>query len=166
MRINPWRRLSRQKKPQLWRVKHIEPLTPRQRLGDLFTDVQQSGIFIDSKTFDELREVFTKDAHVDYSAFGGGVGNLEDTIAYLKQAVADTVFPNTQHLNANIHVTLRGDDSASGRVMCFNPMEMAMPDADPINDPFIPFEKFGRTTCDDRMTRGPDPQAAPDLRAR
>ncbi|MBN7798823.1 nuclear transport factor 2 family protein [Parahaliea mediterranea] len=82
---------------------------------------------IDSKNFDGLREVFTGDAHVDYSAFGGSVGDLEETIAYLKQAVADEVFPNSQHLNANVQVALDGD-RASGRVMCFNPMEMALPD--------------------------------------
>jgi len=57
---------------------------------------------IDTKSFDTLREVFAEDAHIDYSAFGGSVGNLEETIAYLKQAVADEIFPNSQHLNANL----------------------------------------------------------------
>lgn len=82
---------------------------------------------IDTKSFDALREVFTEDAHIDYSAFGGSVGNLEETIAYLKQAVADEIFPNSQHLNANLQFTVNGD-SATGRVMCFNPMEMKLPD--------------------------------------
>jgi hypothetical protein len=81
---------------------------------------------IDTKSFDTLREVFTEDAHIDYSAFGGSVGNLEETIAYLKQAVADEIFPNSQHLNANLQFTVNGD-SATGRVMCFNPMEMHLP---------------------------------------
>jgi len=82
---------------------------------------------IDSKAFDDLRNVFTEDAHVDYSAFGGSVGNREETIDYLKQAVADEVFPNSQHLNANVQVSVQGD-TATGRVMCFNPMELALPD--------------------------------------
>ncbi|MFO7550362.1 MAG: nuclear transport factor 2 family protein [Haliea sp.] len=82
---------------------------------------------IDTKSFDSLRDVFTEDAHIDYSAFGGSVGNLEETIAYLKQAVADEIFPNSQHLNANLQFTVSGD-SATGRVMCFNPMEMKLPD--------------------------------------
>lgn len=83
---------------------------------------------IDTRNFDALREdVFTEDAHIDYSAFGGSVGSLEDTIAFLKDAMATSVFPNTQHLNANVQVTLDGD-TARGRVMCFNPMEMAMPE--------------------------------------
>lgn len=82
---------------------------------------------IDSRQFDELRDLFTEDAHIDYGVYGGSVGDLETTIAFLKEAVATSTFPNCQHLNANVQVTLDGDD-ASGRVMCFNPMEMAMPD--------------------------------------
>lgn len=83
---------------------------------------------IDQKSFDELREeVFAADAHIDYSVFGGSVGNVEETISFLKAAVTNSLFPNSQHLNANIQVTLAGD-GATGRVMCFNPMEMAMPE--------------------------------------
>ena len=83
---------------------------------------------IDTKQFDQLRdEVFTADAHIDYSAMGGSVGDLEETITFLKAAVTDALFPNTQHLNANVQVVLDGDQ-ANGRVMCFNPMEMTMPD--------------------------------------
>lgn len=83
---------------------------------------------IDNKRIDELRNtVFTDDAHIDYSAVGGAVGNVDETIAFLEAALTDELFPNSQHLNANVQVTLNGD-TASGRVMCFNPMEMAMPD--------------------------------------
>jgi len=83
---------------------------------------------IDRKRFEQLREsVFTEDAFIDYSVFGGSVGDLETTISFLKDAVTTELFPNSQHLNANVQVTLSGDE-ASGRVMCFNPMEMSMPD--------------------------------------
>ena len=83
---------------------------------------------IDSRQLDELRAtVFTADAHIDYSALGGSVGNLDETIEFLKGALTHELFPNTQHLNANVQVELDGD-RAKGRVMCFNPMEMAMPD--------------------------------------
>jgi 3-phenylpropionate/cinnamic acid dioxygenase small subunit len=79
---------------------------------------------IDQKLFDDLRtDIFTDDAHIDYSVFGGSVGNVDETISFLKAAVTDELFPNSQHLNANIQVTLDGD-SATGRVMCLNPMEM------------------------------------------
>lgn len=78
---------------------------------------------IDRKAADELRDVFTADAHIDYSAFDGSVGDLEATIAFLKGALP--AFPNSQHLNANMQIKVNGD-TAEGRVMCFNPMEMAM----------------------------------------
>lgn len=84
---------------------------------------------IDQKGFDQLREdVFTADAHIDYSVFGGSVGDVEETIGFLKAAVTNELFPNSQHLNANIQIQLDGDN-AKGRVMCFNPMEMSLPDA-------------------------------------
>ena len=67
--------------------------------------------------------MFTDDAVVDYSVYGGSVGDLDTTIEFLSQAVTRELFPNCQHLNANVQVALDGD-SAKGRVMCFNPMEM------------------------------------------
>jgi 3-phenylpropionate/cinnamic acid dioxygenase small subunit len=82
---------------------------------------------IDTRDIEGLRDIFSEDVHVDYSAFGGSVGNLEETLAFLRDALTADLFPHTQHLNANVQVTLNGD-TASGRVMCFNPMNMALPD--------------------------------------
>ena len=73
---------------------------------------------IDGKRFDELYEVFSEDAHVDYSVFGGSVRERDHTIAFLKKAMP--MFPNTQHSNANAQIVVDGD-RATGRVMCFNP---------------------------------------------
>ena len=84
---------------------------------------------VDNKQFEGLRDVFTEDAHIDYSAMGGSVGNLEETLAFLQASVTAELFPNTQHLNANVQVTLDGD-TATGRVMCFNPMQMTLPGQD------------------------------------
>jgi len=79
---------------------------------------------IDTKQIDRLREdIFTTDVHIDYSVFGGSVGDLDETIAFLKASLTSELFPNSQHLNANVQVQLQGD-TATGRVMCFNPMEM------------------------------------------
>jgi 3-phenylpropionate/cinnamic acid dioxygenase small subunit len=81
---------------------------------------------IDRKQIEQLRsDVFTEDVHIDYSAMGGSVGNLEETITFLKASLTDALFPSTQHLNANVQVELRGD-TATGRVMCFNPMNMVV----------------------------------------
>ncbi len=76
---------------------------------------------IDSQDFDKLRDIFVEDAHIDYSVFGGPVGKRDEIISFLKQAMPQ--FTNTQHLNANIQVSINGNE-ATGRVMCFNPMEM------------------------------------------
>jgi len=47
---------------------------------------------IDSKQFDQLRdEVFTTDAHIDYSAMGGSVGDLEETITFLRENIEPVV---------------------------------------------------------------------------
>lgn len=101
-----------------------QELSDRFEIQDL---IYRYAELIDSKQFEELRNVFTADVHVDYSAMGGGVGNLEETLAFLWSAVTTELFPNTQHLNANVQVVVDGD-TATGRVMCFNPMQMAMPD--------------------------------------
>jgi len=83
---------------------------------------------VDRKQLEALRsDVFTADAHIDYSAMGGSVGNVDETLAFLKASLTDELFPASQHLNANVQVTVNGD-SGTGRVMCFNPMVMAMPD--------------------------------------
>tara|TARA_R110000823_G_scaffold305166_4_gene427166 strand:- start:11178 stop:11630 length:453 start_codon:yes stop_codon:yes gene_type:complete len=81
---------------------------------------------IDRKEISRLRdEVFTQDAHIDYSAMGGSVGDLDTTLAFLEESLVSSVFPNTQHLNANVQIRVDGD-TATGRVMCLNPMEMSM----------------------------------------
>jgi 3-phenylpropionate/cinnamic acid dioxygenase small subunit len=100
-----------------------QELSDRFEIQDL---VYRYAQVIDSKQFEALRTIFTADVHVDYSAFGGGVGDLEQTLAFLQASLTAGLFPNTQHLNANVQVELAGD-TASGRVMCFNPMEMALP---------------------------------------
>ena len=79
---------------------------------------------IDGKRFDELYDVFSEDAHIDYSVFGGSVGNRDHTIEFLKKAMP--MFPNTQHSNANAQIAVKGD-TATGRVMCFNPQEIPLP---------------------------------------
>jgi hypothetical protein len=103
----------------------VQQLSDRFEIQDL---VFHYADLIDRKQIDTLRnDIFTDDAYIDYSAMGGSVGNLEETLAFLKASLTNELFPNTQHLNANVQVELDGD-RATGRVMCFNPMEMALPD--------------------------------------
>ena len=100
----------------------LQEISDRMEIQDLvfkYSDV------IDRKQFDDLRDVFTEDAHVDYSAFGAPVGGRDDIIAFLHKVM--DMFPNHQHMNANVQITVDGD-RATGRVMCFNPQEMGLPD--------------------------------------
>ena len=102
----------------------LQEISDRLEIQDL---VYRYADIIDAQRFDELRTVFTDDAHIDYAETGGAVGSVEEIIAFLKKALA--VFPNTQHLNGNMQISLYGDgdgdgDTATGRVMCFNPMEL------------------------------------------
>ena len=103
-----------------------QELSDRFEIQDL---IYRYAELVDGKQFDELRNVFTADAHVDYSAMGGAAGKLEETIAFLQASLTTGLFPNTQHLNANLQIAVDGD-LGTGRVMCFNPMEMTMPDGD------------------------------------
>ena len=100
----------------------LQEISDRLEIQDL---VYEYSAIIDQKRFDDLREVFTEDAHIDYSAFGAPAGGREEIIAFLKQVMV--MFPNHQHLNANAQITVDGD-TATGRVMCFNPQELSLPD--------------------------------------
>lgn len=81
---------------------------------------------IDRHDFDQLDTVFTPDAEIDYTVFGGIAGRYPEIKAWLKEALAP--FPAYQHMVANADVRLDGD-RATGRIMCLNPM--ALPGEDP-----------------------------------
>ncbi len=100
----------------------LQEISDRLEIQDL---IYNYSAIIDQKRFDDLREVFTEDAHIDYSAFGAPIGERDDIIAFLHKVMV--MFPNHQHLNANAQITVNGD-TATGRVMCFNPQEIAMPE--------------------------------------
>lgn len=100
----------------------LQEISDRMELQDLAWRYSE---IIDSKDFDALREdVFTPDAFIDYSVFGGSKGDLETTIAFLHKAMK--IFPAHQHLNSNHRIKFGPGDppeTATGRVMCFNPQE-------------------------------------------
>jgi len=100
----------------------LQEISDRLEIQDL---VYEYSAIIDQKRFEDLRTVFTEDAYIDYSALGGPGGGLDVIIGFLNQVMV--MFPNHQHLNANVQTTVEGD-IATGRVMCFNPQEIAMPD--------------------------------------
>ena len=99
----------------------LQEISDRLEIQDL---LHRYAELIDTKDFQSLRkDVFTGDAHIDYSAFGGSVGNLDETIDFLEKVMSTATFPNTQHLNANHQIRLDGD-RATGRIMCLNPQNL------------------------------------------
>jgi 3-phenylpropionate/cinnamic acid dioxygenase small subunit len=80
---------------------------------------------IDTKQFDNLSTVFTVNAEIDYTAFGGIKGDLSEIIAFLKKSMA--LFPRHQHMLGNSVVKIDGD-IARVRTQCHNPMVLAHSD--------------------------------------
>ena len=101
----------------------IQAISDRLEIQDL---VWRYSEIIDTRDFDKLADdVFTSDAFIDYSVFGGSVGDLESTIAFLHKAMK--IFPAYQHMNANIQVKLGPGEpceTATGKVMCYNPQQL------------------------------------------
>jgi hypothetical protein len=74
---------------------------------------------LDQRRWEEFDTVFTPDAHVDYSAFGGTTGDLEATKKFLADSMA--IFAKTQHMLGLPEITIDGD-RATAVTPCHNPM--------------------------------------------
>lgn len=97
----------------------VEQVSDRLEIEDLIADYADA---IDRGDIDALDNIFTPDAVIDYSAMGGAKGDYSEVKAFLKKSLS--AFKNTQHLIANYQIKLDGD-RATGKIMCFNPMELA-----------------------------------------
>jgi hypothetical protein len=93
-----------------------QQMSDRLEIQDLLADYSHA---IDRKDWDALDDVFTEDALIDYSAFGGSTGDLATTKAFLADALSG--FPHFQHMVATSKVEVDGDE-AVGRTICHNPM--------------------------------------------
>lgn len=87
-----------------------------QALVKLVTDYANA---IDRRAWDELDQVFTPDAQIDYSAMGGAVGPYAQIKPWLAKALG--FFKSYMHLVGNPRFEIRGD-RATGQIACFNPM--------------------------------------------
>lgn len=100
----------------------LDELADKLAIQELIFDYSDA---IDRRQFDRLDDIFLPDAIIDYTAMGGPRGSYPEIKRFLKEALPN--FGAYYHLNANVRTWLDGD-RASGRVMCFNPMEVKMPD--------------------------------------
>jgi hypothetical protein len=65
--------------------------------------------------------VFTPDAFIDYSVFGGSTGDLASTKEFLASAMP--MFATFQHMVSGTTITFDGD-TAVAKTQCHNPMTM------------------------------------------
>jgi hypothetical protein len=108
---------------------------------------------IDTRRFDDLDQVFTSDAYIDYRAMGGIDGQFPDVKKWLSEILPN--FPAYSHLIGNFDVRVMRDttgDTAKSRILCFNPMVLG-------DDGQVLFcglwydDEFVRTADGWRMTR-------------
>ncbi|WP_040857713.1 nuclear transport factor 2 family protein [Nocardia niigatensis] len=94
----------------------LQEISDRMEIEDLMVRYSHA---VDTHQWELLDEIFTRDAHIDYTAMGGPAGDLESTKKFLA-----TVMPNFsafQHMIANSSIHVEGDH-ATARTMCHNPM--------------------------------------------
>jgi SnoaL-like protein len=96
----------------------LQEISDRLEIQDLLVDYSHA---IDTHHWDALDDVFTPDAHIDYSAMGGSTGDLATTKEFLAKVLPG--FASSQHMIATSKVTIEGD-TATGRTICHNPMVM------------------------------------------
>jgi hypothetical protein len=97
-------------------TKSLQELSDRLEIQDLLVAYSYA---IDFRRWDELDDVFTPDAVIDYTETGGPRGTLAETKAFLRKAMP--MFSAFQHNIATSQVILDGD-TATGRTVCHNPM--------------------------------------------
>lgn len=66
---------------------------------------------IDTKDFALVRSLFTENAALDYTAFGGPKGTASEVFDWISNAV--TAFPMTQHHITNRVFSIDGDEASS-----------------------------------------------------
>jgi len=98
----------------------LEQISDRLEIEDLIVEYSNA---VDNADLNQLDRVFTQDAFVDYSAFGGAVGSYQEARAFLAESLP--LFKNTQHMISNFQIKLEGD-RATGKIMCLNPMHLEL----------------------------------------
>jgi hypothetical protein len=129
----------------------IQEISDRLEIQQLLIDYSTA---IDRKRFDDLDQVFTDDAYIDYRALGGIDGRYPQVKAWLAEVLPN--FPVYAHMLGNFDVRIDGD-TATSRTICFNPMVLGVePDGATKQVLFCGLwydDEFVRTAEGWRMTR-------------
>ena len=94
----------------------LEEISDRLEIQQLLVDYSTA---IDNKSFDDLDDVFTSDAYIDYRVTGGIDGHYPQVKAWLAEVLPN--FPAYSHMLGNFDIKISGDTAVS-RAICFNPM--------------------------------------------
>ena len=105
---------------------------------------------IDSRRFDDLDQVFTADAYIDYRAMGGVDGRYPEVKAWLSEVLPN--FPAYAHMLGNVDVRIDGD-TATSRTLCFNPMVLGGAEGQVLFCGLWYDDEFVRTAEGWRMTK-------------
>ncbi|WP_330180783.1 nuclear transport factor 2 family protein [Nocardia sp. NBC_01503] len=97
----------------------LQEISDRMEIEDLMVRYSHA---VDTHQWELLDELFTADAHIDYTAMGGPAGDLASTKAFLASVMPN--FSAFQHMVANSAIRVEGDH-ATARTMCHNPMVVA-----------------------------------------
>ena len=97
-------------------MKSLEEISDRLEIQDLLVSYSHA---IDFKNFDELDEVFTPDAFIDYTAFGGPAGKYPEVKEFLQNTMP--MFSSYYHMVSTSKVVVNGD-TGTGTTICHNPM--------------------------------------------
>ena len=103
-------------------MKTLEELADRLEIQDLQVAYSHA---IDFRRWDELDDVFTDDAFIDYTVFGGPSGTYAEIKKYLSETMP--MFSSYYHMVATSKVVLDGD-TATGVTICHNPMVLPLPE--------------------------------------
>lgn len=100
----------------------LQAIADRLEIQDL---ISRYPVHVDNRDLDALDELFTPDARLDFTSFGGPNGGL----AAVKEFLGATLpaFASTQHMMGLPAITLTAD-IATAKTSCHNPMVMELPD--------------------------------------
>lgn len=93
-----------------------QELSDRAEITDLLVRYSRA---VDSRRWDDLDALFTPEARIDYTAFGGIAGDLAEIKRFLAESMA--LFSTTQHMLGLPEIAVHGDRARSV-TPCHNPM--------------------------------------------
>jgi hypothetical protein len=99
-----------------------EDIADRLALQDL---IARYAVAIDNRDFDALDPMFAPGARIDFSTFGGPIGELAEIKTFLAESLP--MFERSQHMMGLPLIDIHGD-AASARTSCSNPMIARKPD--------------------------------------